>query len=644
MNESALNYRRYQDGDASYDDLAERIFTAGGRSPKCPTYVHRTPPCQGACPSGHDIRAWMNVIRGIDAPAEGMSWQEDVFWKMVNANPFPALMGRTCPALCQEKCNRNDVDDHLGINAIEHYIGDWALESGLKFPKPENETGKRVAIVGGGPAGLSCAYQLRRAGHSPVVFEAKAQLGGMLQYGLSGHRCPRDIVHKEIQRVLDMGVEARTNTTVGVDVSIEDLEKEFDAIFWGIGAWSGNPVPVPGWDEAENCIDGLAFLRAFNEGRLQYLTGRTLIIGGGNTAMDCAGVGRRLGTTKGAIDDALRPEKVVAGEAEHPETPVSDRTDGDIWIVYRRPLSMAPADQHEKDAVIDEGVEIHEALAPVEVILDGNGRARALKVIKADWSTGKMVTIEGSEFEIEADLIIAATGQSSVFEGIEVLDNGKGLVAADGYYQVAGKPGHFVGGDAIYPDLLTTAIGHGWKAAEGIDKYVRSLGMSKRPRVDVHRFDMEKELDEAGKAPTAYDNQPMRGTDSADCAIHNYADRSDIEVIKSDRMYLGHFDLVPRVRRDITQIGPNCVGDTRTRLNVLTEEQVIEEAKRCMSCGMCFECDNCVVYCPQDAVFRRKKDERSPGRYVDTDYAKCIGCHICKDVCPTGYIHMGLGE
>ena len=586
----------------------------------------------------------MNVIRGVDKPAEGMTWQEDVFWKMVEANPFPSLMGRTCPALCQEKCNRNDVDDYVGINSIEHFIGDWALEQGLKFPKPEKETGKKIAVVGGGPAGLSCAYQLRKKGHSPVVFEANGQLGGMLRYGLSGHRCPRDLVDAEIDRMLEMGIEVRTNTFVGKDVTVEQLEAEFDAIFWGIGAWSGNPVPVPGWDEASNCIDGLAYLRAYNEGRLQYLTGRTLIIGGGNTAMDCAGVGRRLGTIKGSFDDAMRPEKVVAGEVEHPQTPVSERTDGDIWIVYRRPLSMAPADQHEKDAVIDEGVEIHESLAPVEIVLGPDGRARALKVIKTDWSTGKMVKIEGSEFEIECDLIVAATGQSSIFTGIEQLDNGKGLVSADGFYQVAGKAGHFVGGDAIYPDLLTTAVGHGWKAAEGIDKYVQSLDMDKRNKVDVHYFDMAKELLKAGQAPSAYDHEPIRGTDSADCAIHNYADRSDIEIIKSDRMFLGHFPPTPRHVRKINEIGPDCVGDTRTRLNALTEEEVIAEANRCMSCGLCFECDNCVIYCPQKAVFRRPKDERSLGRYVDTNYAACIGCHICKDVCPTGYIHMGLGE
>jgi NADPH-dependent glutamate synthase beta subunit-like oxidoreductase len=296
-----------------------------------------------------------------------------------------------------------------------------------------------VAVVGGGPAGLSCAYQLRRRGHSPVVFEANGQLGGMLRYGLSAHRCPRDLVDAEIDRLLETGIEVRVNTRVGVDVTIEALEAEFDAIFWGIGAWSGNPVPVPGWDKAANCVDGLAYLRAYNEGRLQYLTGRTLIIGGGNTAMDCAGVSRRLGQLKGAIDPSGCLRRWWRARWSMPRRRSrhgARRTCGSsiaVRLRRRQPTST------RRTRVIDEGVEIHESLAPVEVILGADGRARALKVIKTDWSTGKMVTKPGSEFEIECDLIVAATGQSSIFTGIEALDNGKGLVAADGFYQVKDK-------------------------------------------------------------------------------------------------------------------------------------------------------------------------------------------------------------
>jgi NADPH-dependent glutamate synthase beta subunit-like oxidoreductase/Pyruvate/2-oxoacid:ferredoxin oxidoreductase delta subunit len=642
MTETALTFRRYEEGDDQYEDMVDNIFNAGWTH-KCPTYINKTPPCQGECPSGHDIRGWLNIVSGIEKPTGGMSWQEYAFRRMTDANPFPALMGLACPAPCQTKCNRNDVDDHVGINSVEHFIGIWALENGMTFPKPEKETGKKVAVIGGGPAGLACAYQLRRKGHTPVVFEANAELGGMLEYGLSGHRCPRDIVHKEVQRILDMGVEARCNTAVGVDVSVEQLDKEFDAVFWGIGAQVGNPVPVPGWDEADNCVDGLAYLRAYNEGRLQYLSGRTLIIGGGNTAMDCVGTARRLGH-KDVTDGAMRPEEVILGRSEHPKTPVAQRGAAEVWIVYRRPFSAAPADQHEKDAIIEEGVEIHERLAPVEIILGEDGRATALRVIKADWSTGKMVVEEGSEFNIECDLIIAATGQSSVFTGIEDFNNGKGLFNSDNTFQIPSKAGHFVGGDAVYPDLLTTAIGHAWKASEGIDVYLQGEEVPARPRIDVHHFDIEKKLAEVDKSPAPYAGGPLENTDSSAAVIHNYEDRSHDKVITSKSLFLGHFEHTPCNVRKQNFIGPDCVGSSQDRLIPLTEEEVLAEAKRCMSCGMCFDCGNCVNYCPQRAVYKVTPADKVMARFVDTDYSLCIGCHICMDVCPTGYIQMGLGE
>ena len=378
------------------------------RSTRRPAYVKRTPPCQAGCPSGHDVRGWLAIVRGQDLPLGGMTWQEYAFRRMTEANPFPAIMGRVCPALCQTKCNRGSVEEYVGINAIEHYIGDYAIRHKLAFQPPEVETGKRIAVVGGGPAGLACAYQLRRQGHRPVVFEAHAALGGMLRYGLSRHRCPRDIVDAEVQRILDMGVQVRLNTRVGRDVSVADLEKEFDAVFWGIGAQGSNPLPVPGGD-APNCVNGLTFLRAANTGRLKYLSGRVLVIGGGDTAMDCASVALRLGHVEG-VTEPHRPAAVLGQGAEQP--PVDEEKIGaaDTWIVYRRPIAMAPAAKEEIDFVIAEGCEIHDGLAPVEVVKDATGAAVALKVVKTDWSTGKMVVNEGSEFDIPCDLIVVATG------------------------------------------------------------------------------------------------------------------------------------------------------------------------------------------------------------------------------------------
>jgi Pyruvate/2-oxoacid:ferredoxin oxidoreductase delta subunit len=207
-----------------------------------------------------------------------------------------------------------------------------------------------------------------------------------------------------------------------------------------------------------------------------------------------------------------------------------------------------------------------------------------------------------------------------------------------------GQPGIFVGGDVVRPHLLTTAIGHGAIAADGIDRYLAGEPLDKRPKIDVHTWDIQRKLIEKGQKLSPI-TEPLRGTDASPGAIHNFENRSDRYVIPHDELFLGHFGYTPRNRRKIVTLSAEqALNNFEERMLPLLETQAQAEAKRCMSCGLCFECDNCVVYCPQTAVFKVKKSQSTTGRYVDTDYDKCIGCHICKDVCPTGYIQMGLGE
>ena len=170
MTEKLLTKRRYKDGDSTHRPWQEEIFEADA-SHKCPTYVHRTPPCQGSCPSGEDIRGWLNIVRGIEKPPADKAWQEYAFNRVTDANPFPAIMGRVCPAPCEDGCNRNEVEDHVGINAVEQFIGDYGLEHQLKLHPAGEDTGKKVAIIGSGVAGLACAYHLRRMGHACTVFK-----------------------------------------------------------------------------------------------------------------------------------------------------------------------------------------------------------------------------------------------------------------------------------------------------------------------------------------------------------------------------------------------------------------------------------------------------------------------------------------
>jgi NADPH-dependent glutamate synthase beta subunit-like oxidoreductase len=199
-------FRRYEDGDYIDNDMHGNIFQASWTH-KCPTYIQRTPPCQGSCPAGEDIRGWLDIVRGIEKPSGDMSMQEYAFRRATDANPFPSMMGRVCPAPCEEGCNRNHVDDFVGINAVEQYIGDTAIENGFSYEAGAS-TGKKVAIIGGGPAGMAGAYQLRLMGHDVTVFEERAELGGMMRYGIPGYRIPREKLAAEINRIVDMGLKS----------------------------------------------------------------------------------------------------------------------------------------------------------------------------------------------------------------------------------------------------------------------------------------------------------------------------------------------------------------------------------------------------------------------------------------------------
>ena len=647
MEKKDLTFRRFDDGDHEWKRYTDKIFE-GDHSHKCPTYVHRTPPCQGSCPSGEDIRGWLQIVRGIEKPTGEMSMEEYAFRRSTDANPFPAMMGRVCPAPCEDGCNRNNVDDFVGINSVEQYIGDSAYEQKFTFEEPAELSGKKIAIIGGGPAGMAAAYQLRRRGHASTIFDDHDELGGMMRYGIPGYRTPRDVLNHECQRILDMGgIDTRLGVRVGKDVSIEELEKDYDAILWAVGCKTGRALPVPNSD-APNCVTGVAFLEAFNKGTMQVTTNKVVCVGGGDTSIDVVSVARRLGKIEN-INKEDRPEQVIGGYVAHDSAFAAAREGAEVTLTSLFAREEMTATEHEVEDALREGVSIHNGVMPIEVIVDESGRATALKMAKCEMVDGRPNPVEGTEYEIECDLIVSAIGQGGdLSQGLESLDNGRGLIDADAFYQVPGREGHFVAGDIIRPHLLTTAIGQASIASESIDHYLKQEAQKKRPKVDVHHFELLKKLHEANLDPEAFEADErgdLRGTSSGNWAVHNYEDRSSAEIISSERLFLGHFPYTPRNKR--SSYGPSAdevLGHFEERGVGLDTEHAVNEAERCMSCGMCFECDNCVIYCPQDAIFRVKKDQATTGRYVDTDYNKCVGCHICADVCPTGYIDMALGD
>jgi len=643
--EPKLTFRRFSEGETEDDwELEEKIFNAD-QSHKCPTYVHKTPPCQGSCPSGHEIRGWLAIARGMDKPpSEDMAWQEYAFHRMSVANPFPATMGRVCPAPCEAGCNRNEVDDYVGINAVEQYVGDWANDNNVKHPAPQADTGKTIAVIGGGPAGLSAAFFLRLDGHAVTVIEANDKLGGMMRYGIPGYRTPREMLDKEIGRILDLGIEVRLNTRVGGDISLDALDAEYDAVFWALGAQNGRPLPIPGWDGTENCINGIEFLDAFNQGYVLGTAQKVVVVGGGDTSIDVASVARRLGhITKDYLPE--RNDGSVVDFTSHDVASSLTREGMQATLTSLFPIEQMTAAEREREDAKREGIDIRGGVMPLEVLKDESGNARALRMCECTMNGMTPEPVEGTEFELECDIVIAAIGQMGDLSGVEDLDNGRGFIDTLPTCQVKGRDKHFAGGDIIRPHLLTTAIGHGRIAAETITDFLDDGEIHRRPKVDVHHFNLLDELAQRHKSPEEYDHEQKRGTNDDAYAIHNYEDRSATQIIPHDELFKGHFAFVKRETREEVHIeGDDVLGNFEERIIALTEEQAKQEGERCMSCGMCLECDNCVIYCPQDAVHRVKKSDRTVGRYVYTDYNACIGCHICADVCPSGYIKMGLGE
>jgi Pyruvate/2-oxoacid:ferredoxin oxidoreductase delta subunit len=306
---------------------------------------------------------------------------------------------------------------------------------------------------------------------------------------------------------------------------------------------------------------------------------------------------------------------------------------------------MTAAEREREDA-LREGVDIRGGVMPLEVLKDEAGRVRALKMCECTMKGMVPQANEGTEFEIECDMVISAIGQmGDLSGGLASLDGGKGFMNIDQTFKVKGKEKHFAGGDIVRPHLLTTAIGHGRIAAETMDYYLAGSPVDKRPKVDVHHFNLLNELHQRGLDPAEYDHQQKRGTSEGKFAIHNYEDRSTTQIIPHGDLFKGHFPYEARTQRHEIHIDADRVlGNFEERITPITEEQAKREGERCMSCGMCFECDNCVIFCPQTAVKRVPKKDRAVGRYVYTEYSMCVGCHICQDVCPTGYIQMGLGE
>ncbi|HUK57005.1 MAG TPA: NAD(P)-binding protein [Nitrospiria bacterium] len=410
-----------------------------------PVYVDRLPPCNHACPAGEDIQGWLY-------PAEEGKYKEA--WEVLMLdNPFPALHGRVCYHPCETACNRAQLDEAVGIHAVERFLGDQAIREGWRVVCGP-ATGKKVLIVGAGPSGLSAAYHLARFGHAATIYDAGPKAGGMMRFGIPKYRLPRDILDTEIARVEAMGVTIRLNHKVE-DLEAALIEGKFDAAFLAVGAHLAKRTEIPGRD-AGKILDAASFLKSM-EGKTPPKIGRRVMVyGGGNTAIDAARTAKRLGA-----------EEAV--------------------IVYRRDREHMPAHDFELKEALEEGVVIHW----LRTIKQADDVKFTVEVMELD-ETGRPKPTGRFE-EIDADTVILALGQN-VDTGF--LRNVPGLVIAeDGIIRVdetmmTGRAGVFAGGDMVPSErTVTVATGHGKKAARHIDAYLRGTRYVKAAAHPVATFD-----------------------------------------------------------------------------------------------------------------------------------------------------------
>jgi len=396
--------------------------------------------CINACPLGQDVPGYLSLV------AEGR--YQDAITLIYQTNPLPGVCGRVCTHPCMEVCMRAQTDEALAIPKIKRFAADMARVMRFK-PKIANRAdGKeKVAIVGGGPAGLSAAFYLALMGYKPHIFEELPKLGGMLRYGIPAYRLPRDILDEEIQFILSQGVEVTTNCRIGKDISFKDLQAQFPAIFVGIGAHKSQRMNIPG-EDLPGVLGGAEWLRAFELGKAQDIGKNVAVIGGGNVAIDVARVAKRLGA--------------------------------DVTILYRRERKEMPAYEEEIEDALQEGVVLKTLVAPRSIMQSGKRLVIELDQCQLGEydSSGrrKPVPIEGCVITEEYDTIFAAIGQAPDLTFTQDLEAKRGIIPADKFTLKTNIPGVFAGGDVVLgPARVVDALAHGKKAAIQIDKYLSEL-------------------------------------------------------------------------------------------------------------------------------------------------------------------------
>ncbi len=577
-------------------------------------------PCKNNCPAGVDAQAYISLI--------SMGKYKEALRVVKDNNPLPLSIGRVCVRDCEVACRRNYVDEAVAVNAMKRFVADFDAEDKW-VPNLKEKKNKKVAVIGGGPAGLTCAYFLTLEGYSVTIFEKLPKLGGMLRYGIPEYRLPKKVLNSEINWILDLGVEAKTNVELGHDFSIKDLMRSgYESVFISVGAHRASKLGLDGENEIKGIYRGIDFLRELMLNKIPELKGTVVVVGGGNTAIDAARTAIRCGADK-------------------------------VKIVYRRSIKEMPAHHEEIEAAITEGVEILILTNPKSLVHE-NGQLKGIECLKMVLEEGKPgerpkpVPQVGSEFIVECDFLISAIGQNidtdfTKFDNDFMLEKwGTAIVNKDTLETTI--PGVFAGGDVVTGALTAiTSISQGKKAAYAIMGYIES-GEAKKPEhkfyslkhklstISDREFEHIKKLAREKMEELALVDR-VHTFKEVEHTFH--ADQCDAEVGRCLECGCSeYFDCSLRKYCDEYNVDvKDLVGEVKKYVADGRHPFIMLDPNKCINCGKCVRtCSEILKVSALGFVYRGFKSIVKPAMEKPLLETNCIACGNCIDVCPTGAI------
>lgn len=567
-------------------------------------------PCTKACPANTDCQGYVGLIANGEYTEATRLIKEKI--------PLPSSIGRVCPHPCEKECRRRFVDEPISIAFLKSFASDMDMASATPYvPSVEPDSGKTVAVVGGGPAGLTAAYFLRRLGHSVTVFDAMPNMGGMLRYGIPEYRLPKALLDREIAQIAALGVTLKNNVKIGKDVSLADLQKDFNAVILAAGAWNSSKMRVPG-EESEKVLGGIDFLRTVALGAPADIGKTVAIVGGGNTAMDACRTAVRLG-------------------AEN------------VYVIYRRTRDEMPAEDVEILEAEEEGVQFKYLTSPI-AFKEENGKVVAVlqkMQLGAPDQSGRRrpEPVEGAIEELPLDSVIMAIGQYPNLEGFESVEATKrNTVAADEETFCTSLQGVFAVGDMTNrgASIAIAAIGEAQKAAVIVDRYLNGEAARYKKPYFVERKPAPEFFQKFPKAPRAKmpqlsaeerktnfkevslgfseDAAKKEAMRCLECGCHDYYECKLIS-------YANQYDVNPA----------RFAGEKHQRNEENVNSLISRNTDKCILCGLCVRvCEEAMGKTNLGLIGRGFNTVVSPEFGLPLEESNCMFCGQCVTVCPTG--------